>query len=189
VGGGIGLTALSLFFGSHLILGLAGLEDLIVFGIGGVLLAVEIFLIPGFGLAGLLGLAGISAGLFMSLLGGYPLLPDFVQAGGILTTAVLVALVTAWALIRRLPSSGRMARRGIFLMNRTSKETGYRSQVLRPELVGSEGVALTDLRPTGVGLFGDEHVDVVSDSGWVEQGTPLRILTSEGYRHVVRPVS
>lgn len=189
IGGALGLLGLSLFFGSHLILGLAGWEDVLIFGVGAVLLAVEVLLIPGFGLAGLLGITGILAGVFMSLLGGYPTLPDFARAGGIVTTAALVVIVSAWALLRHLPGSGRLAKRGIFLLTRTDRETGYISQALRPELVGMEGVALTDLRPTGVGLFGEEHVDVVSDSGWVEQGTPIRILASEGYRHVVRPLS
>jgi membrane-bound serine protease (ClpP class) len=189
VPGAIGMLALAAFFGSHLILGLAGWEDLIVFGAGAVLLGVEAFLIPGFGVAGFLGVGGIFAGLFLSLLGGYPTSADVTQASVILTTSILVVVVTAWALLRRLPGSDRLAGRGIFLLSRTSKETGYTTQALRPELVGSEGVALTDLRPTGVGLFGEEHVDVVSDSGWVEKGAAIRILSSEGYRHVVRPIA
>ena len=56
------------------------------------------------------------------------------------------------------------------------------------ELVGAEGVAITSLRPAGVGLFDGERLDVVSDSEWIEEGTPIRIDRAEGYRHVVRPV-
>jgi membrane-bound ClpP family serine protease len=40
-----------------------------------------------------------------------------------------------------------------------------------------------------VGLFGEERLDVVSDAGWVEEGTAIRVVASEGYRHVVRPHS
>jgi membrane-bound serine protease (ClpP class) len=132
---------------------------------------------------------GVVTGLFLSLLGGYPTATDIASASGVITTSLLVVLVTTWALLRRMPESSRLARRGIFLLTKTSRDTGYTSQEERPELVGVEGVALTDLRPTGVGQFGEEHVDVVSDSGWVTQGTPIRILASEGYRHVVRPVA
>jgi membrane-bound serine protease (ClpP class) len=189
VGGAVGLAALSAFFGSHLILGLAGWEDVLIFGAGAVLLAVEALVIPGFGVAGLLGIVGVVTGLFLSLLGGYPTATDIASASGVITTSLLVVLVTTWALLRRMPESSRLARRGIFLLTKTSRDTGYTSQEERPELVGVEGVALTDLRPTGVGQFGEEHVDVVSDSGWVTQGTPIRILASEGYRHVVRPVA
>jgi membrane-bound serine protease (ClpP class) len=187
--GALGVLALASFFVPHLILGLAGWEDLIVVGAGAALLLVEIFLIPGFGVAGVLGIGGIFTGLFMSLLGGYPTSSEITQASVILTTSIVVVVVTAWALLRRLPGANRLAGRGIFLLSRTSRDTGYTTQPVRPELVGSEGVALTPLRPTGVGLFGEEHVDVVSDSGWVEEGTPIRILASEGYRHVVRPVA
>ena len=66
---------------------------------------------------------------------------------------------------------------------------GYLSAERREELVGAEGVAITDLRPSGVGLFGEERVDVVSESSWIEQGTPIRILAAEGYRHLVRPLA
>ena len=52
----------------------------------------------------------------------------------------------------------------------------------------TEGVAITSLRPAGVGLFADERVDVVSESEWIEEGTPIRIMSAEGYRHVVRAV-
>jgi membrane-bound serine protease (ClpP class) len=50
------------------------------------------------------------------------------------------------------------------------------------------GTAVTDLRPSGTGLFGDERLDVVSESEWIKQGTRIRVVSAEGYRHVVRPV-
>jgi membrane-bound serine protease (ClpP class) len=185
----LGLAALAAFFGSHLLLGLAGWEDVLIFGAGVVLLALEVFVIPGFGIAGLLGLGAMVGGLFLTMLGGYPTAPEIAQVSGVITTSLLAVVVVAWALLRRVPRSQRLAERGIFLTSQTSRESGYTTQEQRPELVGAEGVAMTDLRPTGVGRFGDERVDVVSDSGWVTQGTPIKILASEGYRHVVRPVT
>jgi membrane-bound serine protease (ClpP class) len=186
--GALGLAALAAFFGSHLLLGLAGWEDVLIFGAGVVLLAVEILVIPGFGVAGLLGIGAMVGGIFLTMLGGYPSAPEIAQVSGVVTTSLLAIVVVAWALIRRMPQSRHLARRGVFLTTKTSRETGYTTQEQRPELVGAEGVALTDLRPAGVGRFGEEHVDVVSDSGWVTQGTQIKILSSEGYRHVVRAV-
>jgi membrane-bound serine protease (ClpP class) len=186
--GAAGFLALSLFFGSHLILGLAGWEDLLIFGVGIALLAVEAFVIPGFGIFGVLGVAGVVGGLFMSLLGALPTLPDMAQAGGVLALALLLVLISGWAILRRLPNSGRLARRGILLDTETDRATGYVSQAVRADLVGREGVAITDLRPSGVGLFGDERIDIVSESEWIPGGTPIRIVSSEGYRHVVRAV-
>lgn len=183
-----GLISLSLFFGSHLIIGLAGLEDVLVFAAGLVLLGVEIFVIPGFGIFGILGGIAVLAGLFMSLLGGLPTVPDFTRAGMVLTTSILIVLVSAWVLIRSLPGSSRLARSGIFLVSRTDRSVGFESAPHRIELVGKEGTAITDLRPSGTGLFGEERIDVVSESEWIQAGTPIRIVSAEGYRHVVRPV-
>lgn len=184
-----GLLALSLFFGSHLIVGLAGLEDLIVFGIGLVLVGVEVFLIPGFGLFGILGGLGILAGLYLSLMGSLPTSADFTRAGLVLSTTVLLIVVSAWAMIRTLPGSSRLAKSGIFLLQRTERAIGYESAKSRNDLVGVLGRAITDLRPSGTGLFNEERIDVVSESEWITEGTPIRIVSAEGYRHVVRPVA
>jgi membrane-bound serine protease (ClpP class) len=186
--GAAGLIALALFFGSHMIVGLAGLEDVIIFGLGLVLLGVEMFLIPGFGLFGLLGGIGVMAGLFLSLLGGLPTSPDFARAGLVLSTTVVLIAVSAWVVIRSLPGSSRLARSGIFLLDRTDREIGYESSHPRSDLIGLAGRAITDLRPSGTALFGDERIDVVSESAWITEGTPVRIVSAEGYRHVVREI-
>jgi membrane-bound serine protease (ClpP class) len=181
-----GIVSLGLFFGSHLIIGLAGLEDVLVFGLGLVFLGVEVFVIPGFGVFGLLGIAGVLGGLFMTQLPGLPVRADFTRAGAVITTSLLLVVVTAWALLRHLPRSGRLSRTGVFLNAATDREHGFTSAERRADLVGREGQAMTDLRPSGVGLFGDERVDVVSESEWIEQGALIKVISSEGYRHVVR---
>jgi membrane-bound serine protease (ClpP class) len=185
--GAAGLLALALFFGSHLIIGLAGLEDIMVFGAGLVLVGVEVFVIPGFGLFGILGGVAILGGLYMSLLGTLPTMPDFTRAGLVLTTTLLVILVTSWALLRGVMRNSRLARSGVLLLQRTDREIGYESAERRQDLVGRDGKAITDLRPSGTALFGDERIDVVSESEWIPAGTRVRVVSAEGYRHVVRP--
>jgi membrane-bound serine protease (ClpP class) len=107
------------------------------------------------------------------------------QAAGILSAARLVVIVAGWALLRALPRSGRFAKSGMLLGESTDRATGYISNPIRDELVGLTGVALTDLRPAGAGQFGDERLDVVSDNVWISAGTPIKIIRSEGYRHIV----
>ena len=187
--GAAGILSLALFFGSHLIVGLAGWEDLIVFAVGLALVGLEVFLIPGFGLFGVLGGLGVLAGLYMSLIGSLPTSADFTRAGLVLSTTVLLIAVTAWVMIRSLPSSSRFAKSGLFLLQRTDRATGFESAEPRRDLVGVVGKAVTDLRPSGTGIFGDERIDIVSESAWITEGTPIRIVSAEGYRHVVRPVS
>jgi membrane-bound serine protease (ClpP class) len=187
--GAAGLLSLSLFFGSHMIVGLAGLEDIIIFGVGLVLIGVEVVLIPGFGIFGLLGGIGVMGGLYMSMLGGLPTSPDFTQAGLVLSTTVILIAVSAWVMIRTLPRSSRLAKSGIFLLDRTDRSLGYESAETRTDLVGDVGRAITDLRPSGTALFGEERIDVVSESEWITEGTPVRVVSAEGYRHIVRSVS
>ena len=188
LGGAVGVVCLGLFFGSHFIIGLAGMESLLIFGLGVLLLLVEAFLLPGMGVFGILGILSVLGGIYMSLLGGLPTQADFTRAGGVLGATLLLTIVSGWILITRLPTNQRLTRVGIFLGEATTRETGYTSSVRRNELIGREGVAVTDLRPAGTGLFDDERIDVVSESEWVEAGCPIRIVNSEGYRHVVRPI-
>ncbi len=186
IAGAVGLISLGAFFGSHLLIGLAGYEVLILLGVGMVALAIEVFVVPGFGLAGVVAIMSIGAAIFMSLIGSLPTWNDIARAGGIMMMSTLIIVATTYSLVRRLPSSDRW--RGILLRMGVDRAGGYISAPHRPELVGQEGVALTDLRPTGVMALGTERLDVVCEAGFVERGTRLRIIRSEGYRHVVLPV-
>ena len=185
--GAAGILSLSLFFGSHLIIGLAGMEELLIFGGGALLIAFEVLVVPGFGIFGVLGAAGVLAGVYMSMVGNTALAEDLTQAGWVLSTTVAVILVMGWALLKQLPRSQRLFRSGVFLASGT-EATGQQPALERASLVGSQGVAITDLRPSGVGLFEDERIDIVADSEWISEGTPIRVMSSEGYRHVVRPL-
>jgi membrane-bound serine protease (ClpP class) len=184
--GAAGLVCLGLFFGSHYLVGLAGLEEFLLLLLGISLIAIEAFVLPGFGIAGIAGALAILASIFFSLVGSLSTGTDFGMAAVILSTAILVVIVAAWALVRSLPKSGRFARSGLMLDEATSKETGYISAAVRDELVGTTGVALTDLRPAGAAQFGDERIDDVTDSQYISAGTPVVIIRSEGYRHVVK---
>lgn len=184
--GAVGLVSLAAFFGARLLVNLAGLEEMLLVGAGIVLLLLEVFVIPGTGLAGIAGGAALFAGVVMSFLGRFPAPVDVLNAVGLVALSVLIVAALAYALLRHIPYSRRLA--GVFLKDATKGELGYRSAVLRGELVGKEGVALTDLRPSGTALVDNERIDVVTEGPWIEEGTAIRILRAEGYRHVVREV-
>ncbi|UCC74870.1 MAG: ATP-dependent Clp protease proteolytic subunit [Gemmatimonadota bacterium] len=186
VGGLVGLIGLGLFFGAHLIVGLAGLEELMLIGAGLVLVALEVFVIPGFGVAGALGIVALGAGVVMSMLGRFPTLMDMGTAFAVVGVAMALTGAFAYAFLRHLKWTRRLG--GIFLRAATTKEAGYISGDVRADLVGHVGVAATALRPAGVGIFGDERIDVVSEGPWIEEGSKIEIMQSEGYRHVVREV-
>ncbi len=183
VAGGV---ALALFFGGHYLVGLAGWEELILLSIGVVLLAIEIFVVPGFGVFGVLGIGGILASIYLSMIGSMSTLVDYTNAAMVLSASMLIVLVTGWVIMRTLPKNMRLYRSGIMLGEVTGRETGYLSATVRGELVGRRGIAVTDLRPAGVGRFDGERVDIVAEEGWLTSGTPIEIVRAEGYRHVVR---
>jgi membrane-bound serine protease (ClpP class) len=184
--GGAGLVCLGLFFGSHYLVGLAGLEEILLLTLGLGLIIVEAFVVPGFGIFGLSGALAVVAAIYLSLVGSYSTLSDHGMAAAIVSTAILVVLVAAWALIRSLPKSGRFAKSGLMLGETMRRETGYVSATIRPELVGTTGIALTDLRPSGTAEFGEERLDVVADGEFIAAGTTVKVVRSEGYRHVVK---
>ena len=184
--GAAGGIALALFFGGHYLVGLAGMEEIILLIAGIVLLGVEAFIVPGFGIFGILGIGGILGGIYLSLVGSLSTLADYSQAAMILSASVLIVLVSAWALLRTLPSNTRLQRSGILLGEDTGRDVGYLSASVREDLVGQKGIAVTDLRPAGVGKFGTERVDIVAEEGWLTAGTGIEIIRAEGYRHVVR---
>lgn len=183
-----GLLSLAMFFGAHLLLGLAGAEDLILVLAGIVLILVEVFVIPGFGVFGILGGLALVGGLVLAQVGAYPTGADFAQAGTVLTVSTILVGVAAWLILRSIPGNWRLKRSGVLLPESTDRNEGYTSADVRLDLEGAEGVALTALRPAGVGLFRDERMDVVSESEWIEEGTKIRIISAEGYRHIVRAV-
>jgi membrane-bound serine protease (ClpP class) len=182
-----GISSLALFFGSHFIIGLAGWEVAMLLGLGLILLLVEVLVLPGFGVAGILGLLSISVSIFLSLVGRMPTTSDVNTALMVLLSAVLFVGFASWQLIRRLPQD----RRGRNLLNREelTRELGYESSTRRIDLIGQEGVTLTDLRPSGTVQIAAERIDAVSEGPWVAAGTPVRIVRAEGYRHVVAPIA
>ena len=189
VAGIAGFLSLALFFGAHLLVGLAGAEDLILVALGVILVGLEVLVIPGFGIFGIAGGLALVGGLVMTQVGDLPMRADFAQAATVITAAMVIVGISAWFLLRSLPGSWRLKRSGVLLPESTDRDEGYTSADVRLELEGAEGVAITALRPAGVGLFAEERLDVVSESDWIEEGSKIRIMSAEGYRHIVRAVN
>ena len=184
--GAIGLLCLAAFFGARLLVNLAGIEELLLLGGGIVLLLIEAFVIPGFGIAGALGITAILGSAYMSMLGRFPTTADFVNTAGIIGLSIVLVAVLAFVLFRHLPHSRSLS--GVLLKSETSRDTGYLSAPEREELVGKIGVAATDLHPSGTAIIDGERIDVVSEGPWIEDGTKVIVLAAESYRHVVRAV-
>ncbi|HEV2526881.1 MAG TPA: hypothetical protein VGT61_00305 [Thermomicrobiales bacterium] len=95
VAAAIGALLIGLFFWGHLLAGLAGWEDLALIVIGLVLLAVEVFVFPGFGIAGLAGLVSVGGGVWLAMIGRD--FGAFQSADDMIRTAWIVILTVAGA--------------------------------------------------------------------------------------------
>jgi len=184
--GAVGVASLAAFFGSHWILGLAGMEEIILLAAGLIALGIEVFLVPGFGIAGIVALLCIGSSIFLALIGNLPTWGDVMRASGIIFTAGLIIVASVYLILRQLPT--RQGGRGIFLQTASAKSEGYVAGKAREDLVGHEGVAVTDLRPAGTIKVEGERLDVVSDAGYVAKGARVRIIRTESYRHVIEPI-
>lgn len=186
VGGLVSLASLGLFFGSSFLLGLAGWEEIIFLGLGLIAIGVEVFVIPGFGFAGLLGIGLIGGAMVMAMLGAAPTGGDVMSALAVLGTSIVITAAIFIAWMRHLPNSTRW--RGLLLQDSVKSGDGYLSAPVRGELIGKQALALTDLRPSGTAEIDGERIDVVSEGGFIKAGAEVTILRADGYRHVVRAV-
>ncbi|MGH2358264.1 MAG: NfeD family protein, partial [Candidatus Limnocylindria bacterium] len=121
------------------------------------------------------------------MMGGAPSTADVAQAIAVLGASLFITAAVIYAWLRHLPNSGRFS--GLLLKGAGHRSEGFTSAPSRPELVGLDGVALTDLRPSGTARIGDERVDVVTEGEYIGQGSRVLVVRSDGYRHVVRSVS
>lgn len=185
--GVVGVVCLALFFWSHAILNLVGWEEIALLGAGAILIALEIFVVPGFGVAGILGAILLFAGLSLSLVGAGTGLRGLLAAAAQIAFALLLALAGGLGLLRVLPRVP-FGRR-LVLGARLDGRLGRREPRSEPRIrIGTYGTALSPLRPAGIAEIEGARVDVVSRGEYVPAGEPIEVILVEGNRVVVRRV-
>jgi membrane-bound serine protease (ClpP class) len=111
-----GVACLGLFFWGHTLAGLAGWEDMVLVAIGIVLIAVELFVVPGFGVAGVLGIVSLASGLVLAMsgrdFGNFRLTDDVIRAGWAVAAALGLLLVALGALTLIMPKNTSTRRFG-----------------------------------------------------------------------------
>lgn len=192
----IGVICLTLFFGSRAILGLAGWIDIALVLVGVVLIAIEIFVIPGFGIVGALGILSLVLGIILSFtLKGfewpryswdYDRLQDAAQALGIAMGSFIALVVVTWKLFPHTPMY-----RWLVLVDTQDTGAGYVVQTSEQcdNAVGLRGRAVSMLRPAGRGRFGDKTYQVVSRGEFIEPGRSIVITQVDGNRYVVEEIA
>ena len=179
-------TAALFYFAPLYLEGLASHWEILLFVIGLALLAVEIFAIPGFGVAGVLGIVFIISGLAFAMVGNQG--PDF--TGVPLTEvgrAFLIVIIAFFLSLsfsmytgaKLLTSKGRL---GNTLALNTIQDTtaGYSSaNVTMRDLMGKTGTAYTMLRPSGKVEIEDDVFDATALTGYIDKGEQVKVVKYE----------
>ena len=186
LGGVLSLVSLGLFFGAHHLVGLAGWEEVILLLCGLIAIGIEVFVLPGFGVAGVLGIIMLVLAIALAMIGSLPSFQDVLQSLAVLGTALVLTLAVFIAWLRHLPNSTRF--RKMILADGLDSSAGYISARVRSDLVGKEAQAVTDLRPAGTVVIDGERLDVVTEGDYIKSGSTVRIIRAEGHRHVVRAI-
>ncbi len=182
-----------LYFAPLYLEGLAANWEILLFVIGLILIALEIFVIPGTGVAGIIGALAVIAGLTLSLVENNFFDFQFTPSGMLAQAffRVAITLFTGLALMLFFGKSlfNTPAFKRMVLADEQLSESGYTiKQKEQDSLVGTIGIALSDLRPAGKIEIGDEVYDAVTEGGFIDMGSTVKVLKNEGYSLIVRQV-
>lgn len=177
------LIALVLYFVPYYLNGLAENWEILAFFIGVVLIALEIFVIPGFGLAGVLGIILTFGSLVFSMLNND--LFDFTFVGsGDLFIAAMTAMAGVMGGITLLFVGGvrltnTKAFKRIALEDTQDSASGYSANARTISLIGKSGVAHTILRPSGKVLIDGEIYDATTRGNHIDKGEHVEVINDE----------
>lgn len=148
-----------------------------VFLIIGLLLLIIEACLPNFGIIGIMGIICALIGIFMTA-------ETLLQ--GIVMFLILVAFVAiVFAITIRVATKGRLSKK-LIIRDTQSTDNGYIGVKDMSTYVGKTGKALTILRPSGIGMFDGEKLDVVTNGSFIEEGKKIIVDTVEGIRIVVK---
>lgn len=185
------IAAAILFFAPYYLEGMAENWEILLFVAGVGLLAVEVFALPGFGVAGIGGVVLITAGLVLSMVGNEGLdfsgvdTGNFTQSLLTVLIALLGSMIMALLVGAKLFNSGALKK--IVLNSVQQKEMGFVSNpAVNKSLHKKTGIATTDLRPGGKVKIENEYYDAASIEGFIPSGTEILVVQTDSFQVKVR---
>lgn len=187
----VAIVGALLYFSPLYLEGLAANWEILIFIVGLILIALELFVVPGFGITGISGITLAFSGLVLSLIRNVNFSFDEVNSSDLLiaVSTVLVGSVAGIGLAIYLSQKLFTAETGRFshlsLKEVMSLEDGYLgvdAEIL--QLKGKKGIAITTLRPSGKISIDGKNYDALADSGMIDKGTPIvvtRVETAQLY--------
>ena len=172
----------------------------LLFIMGLILILMEVFVFPGFGVPGIVGVVLMLGALGLATVGttdgGFPTTAvEWTRLGGKMGQylfGMMGAVALSFTIARYLPNIPYANR--MMLVPPGDKPTDETDINILPgaaqaaSLLGAVGISMTVLRPAGTVRFGDEFVDVVTDGSYIPAGTRVQVFEVEGNRIVVKEV-
>lgn len=193
----ISIICLGLYFFGEYLAGLAEMPEILLFITGIILLILEIFIIPGIGIAAIAGVVCIFAGLILTLLPGGIDLPDFkkepwqmetlMSAVGKVLLAFVASALGFLAIVRFMPGLPLLSK--FVLKTALSTANGYATTVKEGQgIISKHGIVITPLRPAGKIEIEGHTIDVVAEGDFIAKGEEVEVIHVEGTRIVVAKV-
>ena len=186
------LVALIFYLVPYYLNGLADNWEIIALFIGLVLLAIEIFVLPGFGIAGISGITLMVMSLILIMLDNDFFNFEFVPMHNILfataTTmgGILGAVILLFYASAKLPQSNFFKR--VALTDTQERSQGYHSSFIKERMIGKKGTAYTVLRPGGKVMINGEIFDAYTRGDYIDKDIEVEVINDEGTSLQVRRI-
>jgi len=179
LGGTVGLLALSAFFLIQVLLENAGWKEPVIFVIGLILIMMEIFFIPGFGIAGICGILLILCSFFLSF--G---ISNWETALPTVTYSLVSIIVITMIMFKYLPETN--------IFRRVALQGAIGATVIGDDIeipVGTLGETFTDLRPVGKIIINDMPHEVQTNGEYIAKGSKVKIIRITSNHIFVKQIS
>lgn len=173
-----------LYFAPLYVEGIAEHWEIALFFVGVVLIAIEIFAIPGFGIAGISGILFVITGLTLSMAESFNLQGSYVDLTPLINAFFIVISATFLAIIGSIYLSKKMLTSKAFghlaLASTQNSQEGFSiSENAYEDVIGQKGVAQTNLRPAGKVIINNEYFDATALTGFIDKGKAVEVVKYE----------
>lgn len=184
--------ALVFYFVPYYLNGLAANWEIVAFFVGIVLIGLEVFVIPGFGVAGIAGISLTIGSLMLVMINNDMFDFSFVDGSEIFVAALTTVTALILSIAVMVVGGVRLTQSKVFqriaLVDEQKKEEGYTSRFSQVSLMDKEGLAYTKLRPSGKVLIDDELYDAFTRGNFIEKDDKIIVISEEGTSLKVKKV-
>jgi membrane-bound serine protease (ClpP class) len=180
------VAAFVLFFAGQYITSVAPFIAIVLFLAGIVLLLIEVSPVPTFGLAGVIGIVGVAAGLFLALAGDLRTLTPERITQTFVTLAISLSgvIILGYLIVKYGPKAAWLQK---FRNLSTTADTAFYATE-QSLIIGKRGITQTMLRPAGIVLLDNRKIDAVTNGEFISPGTPVAVTQMRGSRAVVQAI-